>query len=314
LFLDSRWAVTKSTDHGGTFSTDVKASGWTGGGVCDCCPGAVISSNNISSVLYRDNFSNLRDIWAGISTNSNSSFSSGFTVDNTNWTISSCPATGPDGVIIGDTLYAVFMSGASGTARTYLSKSTLSGGTVNSVTNLTSAISGLTMQNFPRIASDGSAMAIVWTQQVNGNDQLPLLFTNDVTNGFPSVYDTVDLNNITNADVAVSNGNLFIVWEDDNTGTVKFRKGTFTVSATSVNNIETTGFYIFPNPASGLLYIHTPFNEKYLTEIFNSLDEKIYSSEGTSGFPIQISNFQNGIYFVQIKSGGKVFSGKFIKQ
>jgi hypothetical protein len=221
---NSRWVVTKSSDYGNTFSTDVKASGWSGvgAGVCDCCPGALVQSGNVSAMLYRDNLSNIRDMWAGISTNGNASYNSGFSVDNTNWMVMSCPASGPDGVIIGDSLYTVFMSG-SGNYRTYLSKSSISSGIVNSVSNLTGSIAGLSQQNFPRIATDGSAMAIVWRQVVSGNTQLPVLFTNDIANGFPAAYDTVDLNDETDADVAVSNGNLFVIWEDDNSGTVKYR-------------------------------------------------------------------------------------------
>ncbi len=230
-FGASRWVVAKSTDYGNTFSIDTKASGWGGSTeVCDCCPGALVLSGNTSAMLYRNNNSNIRDIWTGISTNGNTSFTSGFNVDNHNWSLSSCPSSGPDGVIIGDTLYSVFMNGASVNYRTYLSKSSLSSGAANSVSNLTGAITGLTQQNYPRIASYGNAMAIVWKQTVSGVAQLPILFTNNIAIGFPATYDTVDLSNITNSDVAIANGKIFVVWEDDNSGTVKYRTGTYTQS------------------------------------------------------------------------------------
>lgn len=230
-FGASRWVVAKSTDYGNSFSIDTKASGWDGStDVCDCCPGALVLSGNTSAMLYRNNNNNIRDIWTGISTSSSTSFSSGFNVDNHNWNLNSCPSSGPDGVIIGDTLYSVFMNGANVNYRTYLSKSSLSGGAVNSVSNLTGAITGLTQQNYPRIATDGNAMAIVWKQTVSGVAQLPILFTNNIANGFAAMYDTVDLNNITNADVAISNGKIFVVWQDDNSGTVKYRTGTYTQS------------------------------------------------------------------------------------
>lgn len=228
-FLDSRWVVTKSTDYGNTFSTDVKASGWGGSPeVCDCCPGAIVSSGNKTAMLYRDNNSNMRDIWTGISADNAATFASGFEVDNNNWMIMSCPSTGPDGVIIGDTLYSTFASAGGGTYRTYLSKSSISSGAANSVSTLATGIVGLGQQNYPRIASSGNAMAIVWKQGVSGVAQLPIMFTNDIANGFPTTYDTVDLGDITNADVAISNGNIFVVWQDDNAGTVKYRFGTYT--------------------------------------------------------------------------------------
>ncbi|MCY7410779.1 MAG: glycoside hydrolase [Chitinophagales bacterium] len=116
MFADSRWAVTKSSDYGNTFSTDVKASGWSGADalVCDCCPGGIVGEGNNIAMLYRNNQNNIRDSWASISTDGGTSFTEGWNVDQNNWNLISCPATGPDGVIIGDSLYAVFMNGESG--------------------------------------------------------------------------------------------------------------------------------------------------------------------------------------------------------
>lgn len=247
-FMDSRWVVTKSADHGKTFSTDVKASGWGNSAeVCDCCPGAIISDANRCAILYRNNKSNIRDSWVGISDNNASSFMSGSALENKNWMLMSCPSSGPDGVIIGDTLYATFMNGNGG-YRNYLSKSSIVSGALGNVTNLTGPISGLSQQNYPRIATDGKAAAIVWKQTVSGAAQLPILFTNDIANGFPASYDTVDLDNITNADIAMSNGKLFVVWQDDGSGTVKYRSGTYTQVSTGINEITENNFSFFPNP------------------------------------------------------------------
>ncbi|MFA6571128.1 MAG: hypothetical protein WCT77_07810, partial [Bacteroidota bacterium] len=65
-FADSRWAVARSTDFGNSFSTDVKASGWSSktSTICDCCPGSIACSGNSVAMLYRDNNSNIRDSWA----------------------------------------------------------------------------------------------------------------------------------------------------------------------------------------------------------------------------------------------------------
>ena len=315
-FLKSRWVVSKSNDFGKTFITDVKASGYSGANaeVCDCCPGAIVSSANISAVVYRDNLSNLRDIWAGISKNNALSFNSGFAADNTKWMINSCPASGPDGVIIGDSLYSVFLSGATGNYRTYLSKSSISTGKIGSVKSFTGAISGLGQQNYPRIATDGKAMAIVWKQTVNAVSQLPILFTNNISKGFPVAYDTVDLADITNADVAISNGKIYVVWEDDKSGTVKFRSGTYVPYVNGVNDIERNLFTVFPNPACNVLNISSPDFKKYAVNIFNALGEKVYVVETFSHCQLPIADWPNGIYFVQIKTDSKIFTQKFIKQ
>jgi len=160
-FADSRWAVTKSIDNGKSFFPDIKASGWSNNNstVCDCCPGALFSAGNITAMVYRDNNSNIRDIWTGISSNNSDSYNSGFSVDNGKWLLNSCPASGPDGVIIGDSLYSVYMSGSVGSYRSFLSKSSISSQSLSKVKGLTGSITGLNEQNYPRIASDGKAGA-----------------------------------------------------------------------------------------------------------------------------------------------------------
>src|SRR3990167_831716 len=238
-FGDSRWVISKSNDYGNTFMTDVKASNQQGGLVCDCCPGGITNSGDTIAMLYRMNNNNLRDSWVGISNDNATSFPSGFAIENNNWTISYCPSSGPDGFIEDDTLYSVFMNGIGGTLKTYLSKSSLKSTTLNSVKPLTENIMGLSSQNYPRISSDGSASAIVWRQVVNNVVELPILFTNDLKNGFPTQFDIVDQDEIRNADVALSNGTVFVVWEDDNSGTVKYRKGTFVPVNTSILESKT---------------------------------------------------------------------------
>ena len=315
-FAEARWVVAKSNDFGNTFSLDVKASGWSSGvaTVCDCCPGSLASANNKVAMLYRDNNNNVRDIWVGFSNDTATSFSFGLNVDQQNWNLFACPSTGPDGVIIGDTLYAAFMNGASGMSTVYYSKTAISTGVINGGVPISGSIAGLSQQNYPRIATSGNALAMVWKQVVNGNDQCALRFTNNSVNGFSAGYDTVDLNNITNADVALSNGNIFVVWQDDNSGTVKYRSGTYPQVTTSLNPIESTSFSVYPNPVSATLNITSPDNQKYFVNIYNSLGETIYKSEQTSNLKLQTSNLPVGIYFLQLKSNNKIISHKFIKQ
>lgn len=312
-FVNPRWVVTKSSDYGNTFSTDVKASGQSGGEVCDCCPATILSSGSNIITLYRSNIGNIRDIWAGISPDYGNTFPLGLDLDQNNWQLFACPTSGPDAEIIGDTLYTVFMNGASGSGRIYLSKTSISSGSVNSIDLLTSAIPGLNQQNFPRMAANGNAVAIVWKQNVNGTDQLPLLFTNDITKGFPALYDTVDSKDINIMDVALSNGNIFVVWEDFNTKTVKYRTGTFTPSTTTgINEFSQNNFSVYPNPAVTEIKIDLFSKDNFEIEIINTRGKTVLKTKNKT--VIDVSKFSTGTYFIIVREGNNAYSQKFIKQ
>lgn len=316
-FGDARWVVSRSNDFGNTFSVDVKASGQSGGVVCDCCPGAIVNFENNVAMLYRTNMNNMRDSWVGVSSDTGNTFPVGFNIDQNNWNIFACPSSGPDGEIISDTLYSVFMNGASGIARTYLSKSFIGGISASSVNLLTGAIPGLGQQNYPRIAASGNAAAIVWKQAVNTVDQLPILFTSNIFNGFPLQYDTVDLNDVSNVDVAVSNGNVFVVWQDDNSGTVKYRIGTY--SPTSIDEIDENQFALFPNPVSNLIYIRfkKELNENLEIELINLTGQQVKKQSlvmANGVLKIDISTLNQGIYFLKIKALKELFVSKIIKE
>ena len=102
-FSGARYVSAKSTNYGTSFTPAVMASNMLGD-VCDCCPASLVRSGNTVIMLYRNNLANIRTIWARISTDGGNIFSDSLEVDNTNWMIMSCPSSGPDGVIIGDTV------------------------------------------------------------------------------------------------------------------------------------------------------------------------------------------------------------------
>ncbi|MFI5218636.1 MAG: hypothetical protein ACHQNT_04030 [Bacteroidia bacterium] len=310
LFGDARWVVAKSTDLGNTFSTDVPASGWSGVGatVCDCCPGAIACSNNTVAMLYRDNNSNIRDTWAGISANAANSFSGGMGIDQQNWMLMMCPSSGPDGVIIGDTLYSTFMNGVSGMNLVYFSKASVSSMTGSAGIPVTGMFAGLTQQNYPRIASSGNALAVIWKQVVSGTDQLALQFTNNLANGLPAAYDTVDLANVTNADVAITDGNIFVVWQDDGAGTVKYRTGTFIPTGIFENQFNENQ-EIFLNPVAEQLII--PFEKFSSAELFTIGGEKVLQVKQKI---TDVSSVANGFYLLKIILNENILIRKIIVQ
>jgi hypothetical protein len=317
-FGDSRWVVTRSTDFGTTFTKDFKVSGWGGSAeVCDCCPGAIVNYGNAEAVLYRNNNLNRRDVWMGLSTNNGTSYTSGANIDNHNWMYMSCPASGPDAVVIGDTLYSVFMNGAVSGLRNYISKYSIGSGSMGSVSGLGGVITGLGQQNFPRIASYGTAVAVVWQQTVSSVFQLPVYFTNDIRKGFPMKYDTVDLAYITNTDVVVTGGGVHVVWQDDNANVIRYRSGNYTAAVGIEERKPLEGISISPNPAKNKLWIENLNEDGFSTgiAIVNTLGQKVYLSQAAGMHEeIDITNLAPGIYYVVAETGKGTFTKKFIKE
>ncbi len=320
-FGNARWVVAKSTDGGATFNPDYLASGWSGGTVCDCCPGSIVADGNNVCVSYRDNLNNIRDTWTGISTNGGSSFTQGMPIDQGNWMLTNCPSSGPDGVILGDTLHSVFMSQASGSALVYLNKSSISAAQGSAGTPIIGMQSGITSQNFPRIASDGPAVAVVWRQNFNMNAQIPILFTNNIQDGFPMDYDSVvagsGMSAVVNVDVAVANGNIHVVWQDDASGNVKYRQGSFTPFVGRVAPLL-DAFGLFPNPTQGVVQLSIPFSsyQPNLKVIVSDLSGRVlFRSEMkdyVENLVLETNGWGAGIYSVQLQSADRVSSRKLV--
>ena len=221
----AQYVVARSEDMGETFLRDTTGSVQSGGNVCECSPAALVASGNAGVLLYRDNIDGWRNIWGGISINGCKSFNTGIRMDSTPYKPESCPASGPHGVIVGDTLYAVYMSGTNDNGMVYMSRLSLSRPTLT-IAPVTGELPGVIMQNFPRISGIGSAAAVVWTQTAGGNNQVCLSFTPDLSDGF-QLFDTVAEGVMINADVAIGGGYIYVVWEDQVNRCVMFRRGVY---------------------------------------------------------------------------------------
>jgi hypothetical protein len=77
---------------------------------------------------------------------------------------------------------------------------------------------------------------------------------------------------------------------------------------------ENKGFIIYPNPSSKLIVLNLP-DGKYCISIFNSVGQKVLYTGNTSvKTSIDISDFRNGIYFINVTDGDTVLISKFVKQ
>ena len=299
-FGEARWVVTRSDDYGASFNPPILASNWSDpeADVCDCCPGTLVQADSTTVMLYRDNNSNLRDTWAGISFDNGTSFEGGMNVDQQAWNIAACPASGPDGIVIGDTVYATFMNGASGKARVYLSASsakTLKGARGRL---LTENLPGLASQNFPRIAHAQSSAAIVWKQEVNGTLEIPVAFAQDIINGISLQDEPVAAGRIDNPDVAISHERIHVVWQDNETREVRIRTGQ--ILATPVSQVPGASLvWVFPNPAHDAWHLTGPSLPDQILLIDRSGKvHGVFTGTSDDGYTIRCDHLPSGMYYI----------------
>jgi len=317
-FGEARWSVARSFDGGLSFANDELASGWSSGTshVCDCCPGSIVNSENTVAMVYRDNNSNVRDTWAGISYDGGWTFTEGMNLDYNNWMIMQCPASGPDAIILGDTLYSVFMNGASGRNMVYFSRASLT--TKEAIVNvITGDNPDITVQNFPRIAEYNNAVAVVYRQVSEGQTQLAINFTSDITEGLPEAHDTVDVDNINNADVAIAKEKIYVVWEDGNSGTIKFRSGTYTVRTAIGDEINKNIISVYPNPSFGKWTISgLDMKTESRVQLFNTNGQMLSQQSHSAGNAnLEIENYylESGMYYLNISNAKEQRTLKLMK-
>lgn len=297
----SHYVVRQSTDFGSTFTNEKSVSSWQGpmSEVCDCCPATIKSLDNKVAVFYRNNISNMRDIWTGVSTDNGTSFTNGFAIDNNSWMINSCPSSGPDGIILGDSLYAVFFSGT----KSYMSRSSISAASLNTVGQLGPV--GSANQNFPRIDNEGKKVAIVWKGL-----GLFMSFFSDITDAATVIHDTISSASIGSADVVMYNNEIHVVWQDNNSGTVKYSKGTFAPAGLTPVNAASK-LEIYPIPVTNTLKIQTGL-EIRSAYIWNLLGEKMHVDyDGAKS--INVSELNEGHYILDIEfQNGKRVQKAFV--
>jgi thiol-disulfide isomerase/thioredoxin len=85
-----------------------------------------------------------------------------------------------------------------------------------------------------------------------------------------------------------------------------------------LNNDQERNIHIYPNPSKGILNIKTNFEDLQQIIIRNALGQTIkeFSTAGITkeAFQIDLSEFGNGLYFVEVKGNDDVFQTKIILQ
>lgn len=255
-----RYVVAQSSDTGLTYGQRVVASSTVAGEACDCCPAEMVTDGTNQILLFRNNESNVRDIHAVRSTDGGATFPTAADMEELGWFITSCPSTGPHGIIMGDSLFTVAASRVSGSYRVYIGSGNLTGGNL-SLVNQASPIppnNNNGTQNYPRISGEGNTMVMVWEEKETSN---PEVFCAVVNNGninsfadYKARVNTVTTGVQTNPDIIYKNGFAHVVYQDAVSGDVIYRKGTVTAVA-GTNESVFSAVTVAPNPSATGVFV-----------------------------------------------------------
>jgi hypothetical protein len=101
-----------------------------------------------------------------LSTDGGASYGIGGQLDGTNWNVSMCPSSGPDGYVAGDSIRYVWMSGAVSGSKVNICSAALNDLATGNRRMVHPGQTSANSQNFPRIAGAGDTLGVVWQQTV----------------------------------------------------------------------------------------------------------------------------------------------------
>lgn len=315
---DAQYEVAKSLDGGLTFELPTVANtAASGAEVCECCPASMgVAAGDEVFLAFRNNDNDLRDIWVAKSSDTGASFTEATDIDETDWQIQSCPQSGPDMMVSGDNLSAVFFNGADG-AKIYFSSVNKNTMELESHFHITPVVENKN-QNFPSVAGSGDTLAVIWQESGQFGLDIMMAWTTtgpaDLLNNKIVVAD--DILSERQPDMLYKNGEFHIVYEDSNSGQVMYRIASFDPSVPTVEPIvETYAVRIQPNPFldKTTITFDNPNSEVVDVFVINTNGQIIQQHKTTNTFST-ITDLERGIYLLKVQKGNAVVVENLVVQ
>jgi hypothetical protein len=315
-YLDPEYEVLTSSDGGLTFGPIVNSStDLIPGEACDCCTADIVNSNGKLIQLYRNNASNIREIKVTISEDWGATFGEPVHIDDTDTFSNICFSSGPDGLVAGNKLIAVYRANIPNGYRVYASQYDLETGDILHFVVDPFVPSNVAQHN-AKIAGDSMNQLMVWEEFTSVTSNVLYSYSTEGPGGFSAWSDT--LNVVTsgrqvNPDVAYSDGEFHVVWQDKYSGRVAYRKGTV-VEGVSVESLSDTQVIAFPNPFTTEFILKNLQGYRQI-EVANILGQTIFQKEiSTTQITIPMQDHPVGTYLVNLISNEGISSSvKLVK-
>jgi len=220
--------VNTSLSFGSTFLGATEASALALGEPCDCCKSSLVCDGNNVFLLFRNNESNIRNSYIAKSTDGGLNFSSVADMDDYIWSLSSCPATTPRGVLSGDSIVVVKRSGATGNNEVVCSNVSMQN--LNySYNNNIDFISGI-VQNYPEVSASGDTIIAVWQDNRESYQDCYMSFSTEgphALQGSLSFTDTSFFGQKIDPDIEFKNGIAHLVYLNSTEHKIVYLKASF---------------------------------------------------------------------------------------
>jgi hypothetical protein len=220
--------VNTSLSFGSSFLGATEASALALGEPCDCCKSSLVCDGNNVFLLFRNNESNMRNSYIAKSTDGGLNFSSVADMDDYIWSLSSCPATTPRGVLSGDSIVVVKRSGATGNNEVVCSNVSMQN--LNySYNNNIDFISGV-VQNYPEVSASGDTIIAVWQDNRESYQDCYMSFSTEgphALQGSLSFTDTSFFGQKIDPDVEFKNGIAHLVYLNSTEHKIVYLKASF---------------------------------------------------------------------------------------
>lgn len=329
-YLDSReraWGgmneqlyMRKSSDNGMTWTPARRVNQMPGGigGTCECCKQDIQGGlNGLVTIAFRSNINNRRDIFSIRSTDYGETFSQAVPIQSEVWTIPSCPVTGPNTSLTDNGyLYAVWRDARdaeNGNSHVYVAQQLADEPVAY---NIKLDREGETLPNWPDFAIYSGVQAIVYETNNKG-----LQYSVSSPHELPSFYRSQvhfkgNRQQFGNVAFAPSNGDRYILWQENRTGTndIYFTRDTFAVNFGSVSSDKISDLFIAPNPvwAGEAVTIALPENTDFESYQLVDITGKVVAAgamnhEGAEA-TIAIPQLPSGSYILRLLSTEKTVS------
>jgi hypothetical protein len=121
---------------------------------------------------------------------------------------------------------------------------------------------------------------------------------------------------VISGDVIIVGQEVFVVWQNNISGVVKFKSGTIDFSIGVDESVKSEEMNVFPNPSTGIWNI-TNIEDNANYQLLDASGRIIQSNPGTNldgHLKLDLRDYPAGLYFLKVRTDDGVKSFKLLKR